>query len=258
MRRKLLLMNLALLVLGAAGVWRLRIEYRLAAERYRILNQPAPPAGHSAPGPPPPAMQGGVAAVQPAAYLDAAEKYLFSPDRNPNVVVEPPKIKPRPALPVLFGVMNLGDGPIAIMAAESNAAHKAIHIGDKVGEFKLLGATGDRITLEWEGQTIQAEVSDVLVRAAAAGGPAGAPNAPSAAGGPAAAPGSSAASVVNPNAASRPGEYVIGAPMPTATGTVYASPAGDSAPNGAVYEGKRKVVRQTPFGPQAWWEDVRQ
>jgi hypothetical protein len=46
--------------------------------------------------------------------------------------------------------------------------------------------------------------------------------------------------------------------MQGSSGTVYASPAGDTAPPGTVYQGKRKVVRQTPFGTQSWWEDVKQ
>lgn len=249
MKRRLLVVNGVLLVATGIGLGRFRVEYRQSQERYRVLTPPrapVPPAVPPAQVPPP---------VQPAAYFDAAQKYLFSPDRNPNVAVEPPKVKPRPALPALFGVMNLGTGPIALMAANATGAHKPIRIGEAIGEFKLVAAGGDKITLEWEGEKIQAQVSDLLVKQAApqqqAAGTANAGGTLSGAAALAPAP-----TVVNP-AAGRPGEYVVGSPIEGRPGTYYA-PAGDTAPPGTVFQNKRKVLRQTPFGSQAWWEDVRQ
>ena len=251
MRRRLLAGNLALLALAGAGLWKLRLDYQHALERSRILNA-APAARKDLP---PPAPAPAPAPVQPAAYLDAAANYLFSPDRNPTVVVEPPKVKPRPTLPLLFGVMNLGGGPIAIMAEKQNAPHKTVRVGEMIGEFKLLGVDQDDISLEWDGQAILAHVSDVLVRPAAAEGGAGA-TASAAAAAPSA--GGAGATVMNTVSSGKPGEYLIGGPTQTATGTIYTSPPGDAAPHGAVYQGKRKVVRQTPFGTQSWWEDVKQ
>jgi hypothetical protein len=67
-----------------------------------------------------------------------------------------------------------------------------------------------------------------------------------------------APTVTNSSTTNRPSQYIIGQAMEGRSGTVYASPPGDTAPNGAVYEGKRKVVRQTPFGAQSWWEDIKQ
>lgn len=253
MRRRLWVVNAVLAAAIATGLWRFRAEYRRAQERYRAFQTPAsqapPPAAAAAPPRP----------VQPADYFDAAQKFLFSPDRNPNVVVEPPKVKPRPPLPVLFGVMNLGGGPIALMAASSNAKHQSVRIGEAVGEFKLLAAGGDAITLEWEGEKIEARVSDLLVKQAAQPAPAvtggGTITGPAALAPPGAASGGNAATVMNPTG--RAGEFVIGAPIEGRPGTYY-SPAGDTAPPGAVHQGRRKVVRQTPFGQQAWWEDVKQ
>ncbi len=254
MKRRLIVINLALAAAIAAGLWRFRVEYRRAHERYRVLQAPpaaAPPPAAPAPPPPP---------VQPAAYLEAAQKYLFSPDRNPNVVVEPPKVKPRPALPVLFGVMNLGGGPIALMATDPNAKHKSVRIGETIGEFKLAAAGGDQITLEWEGEKIHAHVSDLLVKQAPqpAGGGSAAPgggtiSGPAALNPPGAA--SNTSTVLNPG--SKPGEFVVGGPIEGRPGTYY-SPPGDTAPPGTVFQGRRKVVRSTPFGSQSWWEDIRQ
>lgn len=251
MKRRLLVVNGVLLVAAGIGLWRFRVEYRQSQERYRVLTPPrapVPPAVPPAQLPPP---------VQPATYFDAAQKYLFSADRNPNVAVEPPKVKPRPALPALFGVMNLGTGPIALMAANASGAHKPIRIGEAIGEFKLVAAGGDKITLEWEGEKIHAQVSDLLVKQAAPQQAPGTANAGGTISGPAALapPGAgNAATVVNP--AGRPGEYLVGSPIEGRPGTYYA-PAGDTAPPGTVFQNKRKVVRQTPFGSQTWWEDVR-
>ena len=238
MRRKLLVVNLALIALAGAGVWRFRTDYWGAMGRYRVLHPaPAPPVKTAAAEPPSPGP------IQPASYLDAAGRVLFSPDRNPTVVVETPKVKPRPALPQLYGVMNLGEGPIAIMAASPQAAHKTVHVGETIGEYKLVSAAGDEITLEWDGQSIHAQISDVLVR------PSDAPQA-----GPAA-PAAAASPVVNN--AGRPGEYAIGPATQGQNGTIYQSPQNDTAPDGTIYQGKKKVVRQTPFGTQSWWEDVK-
>jgi hypothetical protein len=254
MKRRLLLLNAALVAAAAVGLWRFRVEYRRAQDRYRLL-QPA-----AAPAPPPPALAAAPPPLQPATYFDAAQKYLFSPDRNPTVAVEPPKVKPRPPLPALFGVMNIGTGPIALMAPAGNARHKAIRIGDSIGEFKLLAAGGDQITLEWEGEKIQAQVSDLLVKqeapgAATAGAAAGGTITGPAALAPSGASQGNAATVLNP--AGRQGEIVIGNPIEGRPGTYYSTP-GDTAPSGTVHQGRRKVVRQTPFGTQAWWEDVKQ
>ena len=47
-------------------------------------------------------------------YNDVAQKNLFSKDRNPQVIIDPPKPpdppKPMPKLPVVYGVMGLPSG----------------------------------------------------------------------------------------------------------------------------------------------------
>ena len=249
MRRKLLLANLILALLTTAGLWQLRRAHISGQARYRTLDgtmrAPSAPAPGGQPAP--------VGPLEPAAYLDAAQKFLFSRDRNPTVAVpEPAKPKPRPALPQLFGVMNIGGGPVAIMAATPNTPHKTVRVGESIGEFKLLGAAGDQITLEWEGQAFQSQVSDLLVRpsreqATAAQAPP--PPASSGAG----------ATILNPSASGSgsTAEYKIGPAVQGASGTIYQSLPGDTAPHGAIFQGKRKVVRASPFGTSAWWEDAK-
>ena len=252
MRQRLMIVSIVLFAATGVGLWRFRTDYRQAQERYRILQAAKPAAA------PPPAPAPVPGAVQPGSFLDAAAKYLFSPDRNPTVVVEQPKAKPRPALPQLYGVINVGDGPIALMTIKPNEPHKPVRAGETIGEFKLLAASKDHITLEWDGQKIEKQVSDLLVRGASgttAG--AGGGTAISATGGSQTPGAGRGTPIVNPSVPVPKIEPMIGAPMQGANGTVYASPPGDTAPDGAILNGKKKVVRQTPFGSQAWWEDVK-
>ncbi len=260
MRRRLLALNLALLAASVLGIWRLRVEYRRAVDRYRIL-QPPPAAAATLPA----AQATPMAAAQAASYLDAAQKYLLSPDRNPTVVVAPPKVKPKPPLPQLFGVMSIGGGPTAFFAVPGAQRQKAVRLGETIGEFKLVAVASDQIELEWEGEKFQAQVSELMTgpareQAPAASGATGGANAGGTLVGDAAInpPGAaSSATPVNPAASGRPGDIRFGPEMQTATGTVYQAAPGETSPHGTVHQGKRKVVRQTPFGQQAWWEDIK-
>jgi hypothetical protein len=59
-----------------------------------------------------------------------------------------------PALPLFHGLLDLGDGPIAIMSDGPKGPHRDYQPGDKVGAFKLVAVNNDELVLEWEGQTI--------------------------------------------------------------------------------------------------------
>src|ERR1700689_2899330 len=92
MNRKILALNLALLaMLGTLG-WMLRAHWR--ETRAQELAMLAKPARGSAQIPPPSPRP--PEAVVPANYLEVAQKTLFSKDRNPNVIIEPPPPPPAP------------------------------------------------------------------------------------------------------------------------------------------------------------------
>ncbi|MBV9507646.1 MAG: hypothetical protein JO323_21840, partial [Acidobacteriia bacterium] len=129
MKRKLLLLNVALLAfLGYAG-WRLRQEWldakaREAAELNKPLKWIAPPPFSALPASPP---------VTPSGYAEIATQMLFDRSRNPTVVVEvppPPPPQPMPPLPVYHGQMNIGSGPLAILSANATSPHEAVHPGE--------------------------------------------------------------------------------------------------------------------------------
>ncbi|MGA3041965.1 MAG: hypothetical protein ABSF54_14360, partial [Bryobacteraceae bacterium] len=158
----------------------------------------------------------------------------------PVVVVEPPpppKVVPMPALPLFHGVLNLGDGPMAILSEGPKGPHRDYQPGDKVGAFKLVAVNNDELVLEWEGQTITKKFDEILDRGTAA------PPAPG--------PAPAAAAAAPP-----PPPVATAAPLPGGdlSPGVKACVPGDTSPNGTVADGMRKVIRPSPFGSRCYWE----
>jgi hypothetical protein len=233
-KRKLLLANLALLGLSVAGGVHLRREWTEARDReQKVLRkriQPAPP--------PPIARLPVTEPVKAAGYNDIAQKMLFSKDRNPVVVIEappPPKPVPMPALPLFHGVVDFGDGPIAIMSEGPKGPHRDYQPGDKVGAFKLVAVNNAELVLEWEGQTITKKVDEILDRSTPPPS-----SGPAAAGRPA---------PVAPLVATAPA-----VPGGDLNGGIKACQPGDTSPGGTVADGMRKVIKPSPFGPRCYWE----
>ncbi len=163
MKRKLLLANLLLVALCVAGAVHLSHEWEDARAREQaVLQKRLRPAL-----PPPMAPLRANPPVKPAGYTEIAQKMLFSKDRNPTVVVEPPpppKIVPMPPLPLFHGVVDFGDGPMAIMSEGAKGPHRDYQPGDKVGEFTLVALNNEELTLEWEGKTITRKLEEILDR----------------------------------------------------------------------------------------------
>jgi hypothetical protein len=239
-KRKLLLANLALLTLSVAAALHLRRDWldadarEQAILRQRIKALPAPPllALHAADS------------LRAASYFDIAQKMLFSKDRNPTVIIEPPAPpppKPMPALPLFHGLLDLGDGPMAIMSENAKAPHRDYQPGDQVGAFKLVAVSNDAIVLEWEGHTITKNPEEMLDRGTP---PPTAPASPvaSAAAAPAPAP------KITPPEKPGPG-------LDLGRGVKACQP-GDTSAEGAIVDGMRKVVKPSPFGAKCYWEPV--
>jgi hypothetical protein len=249
LKRKLLILNLALVALLVAGLVELRREIRVARDRYSIFDEASAAAAATFPTP------GQAGAVRPADHMPIVERLLFSADRNPIVEVQAPVLEPvkRPELPLLVGLMDFGKGPIALMAAQGDAAAKPVSIGEKVGEYVFRAATAERITLEWQGQTFDVLHSELANRPAAkakaapvreARGPAGRR--------PAGGAMASAAADASPKQpAGLGGKYNIGRQIREGS---HAADPKDTSPAGTVYQGYVKRERRTPFGTQAWWE----
>lgn len=241
MRRKLILLNLVLVVLAVTGLWRLRTAWQSEKVREQaILHKSVPPL------PVPPHSPVPVAApVRAGDYLDIAQKNLFSRDRNPTVVVEikapPPKVMP--PLPVFHGILNLGDGPTAILSETKTALHRDFRPGEKIGEFTLVAVNSNEIVLEWDGKQIHKSLDELIDRSAPAADTAPAPVAQAAA----AAPPPQQQSQVPARA--EPG-VDIGRGL-------HACIPGDPSPAGTTMNGLRKVVEPGMFGQQCWWEPAK-
>ncbi len=234
-----MLLNLALVALIAAGAWRLREEWKeREARRNAVLGAKIATAA-APPSVPPPA----TTSVKAASYFDIAQKMLFAKDRNPQVIIEVKPVepeKPLPPLPAVHGVMNIGDGPLVMMSEKPGARQRGIHPGDKIGEYKLVSISSDEVELAWENRTVRKRLAELIDRAgdkSQAAAPAPQASAPAPAP-PPATPGKP-----------EPGKQI-------AEGMSACQP-GDDSPAGTVVNGMKKVITQTPFGPQCRWEATK-
>jgi hypothetical protein len=240
LKRKLWLLNILLVAAIALAGWQLRKEAReLHAREHATLDKhppvPAPPA--QPPAAPPPM-------VTAAAYIKIADEMLFSRDRNSKVIVDPPKPpdppKPLPPLPIVHGVMDIGDGPIVMMSEKSGGRHRGVHVGEKIGEFKLVSV--NRNDLGFENRTVKKTLQELIDR----GGGDAAPIAGQ--GGPA---GGASSAPAPPPVVNKP-EPNVKLSEDTAT-----CQTNDPSPAGTVANGMRKVVMATPFGNACRWEAVK-
>jgi hypothetical protein len=239
-RRKLWLVDLALLVLIVIAAVALRQRWMEGRSREEALLKQFIPV-------PPPPVIAPLPTLTPAAaaqYLEVAEHMVFSKDRNPNVILDPPAPPapppPMPPFPVAYGVMNLGDGPTAILSEKPGAQHRGYRAGERVGEFKLIALNNTELVLEWQGKYVKKRIEEladrrptIQVQEAEAPPPAAAQSKPTNLAENKAGPG---ADLGNSSKACVPGDT--------------------SAP-GTVQDGLKKVVNKTPFGESCRWEPVK-
>ena len=260
MKTKLVALNLLLLAGISAVAWQAKLRMDEAqAKRRANLNvkaAAAPAASVAAAATPKPD------AAAPAKYADVAQKNLFSRDRNPNIVIEPPaeKPKPMPALPVLYGVMGLPSGMRALMSEKPNSGTRPVKAGEKVGEFKVVSLDAQNVVFEWEGQTVARRVDELIDRSARDASAAPQSN------GPAAVVVNSAASATSSQqnqqnqqggtqqtSQNMSGPKGPGVEMGAPGRSERACAPGDSSPDGAVSGGYRKQTLVTPFGSRCSW-----
>jgi hypothetical protein len=240
LKPKLIALNILLVLALGAIVWQARSSWQQAQMKRRdnlsvkVKPLPAPPIT-AVPKPD---------AVPATKYADVATKDLFSKDRNPTVVIEPPKIetpKPMPPLPVVYGVLGLPSGTKAIMSEKAGGASRSVHAGDTIGEFKIAALDPQNVTFDWDGKQISRKIEDLIDRS----------NGPGAAGVQSAAVQSNAPPPPAPPA--NHGQPVTAGPGKETGGGQRACVPGDSSPGGTVADGYRKNVTPTPFGNLCSW-----
>jgi len=246
MNRKLRLLDLVLLVVAGLLFWRLRAEWTQSRARdFALLNKGLPAT--NVPGLAP------LENVGPISVMDFAEvalKNLFSPDRNANVIVDPPKPpppKPQPPFPVAHGVM-LWDGvpPTIVLSEKAGGPQKGYHPGDTIGPWKLVSVDNRYVDFEWDGKDFKKRIDELIDQTPIAQ-IAPPPPAPSAAPPP---PAAAQAGTTNLSSSSPQVGKDTG-------GGFKACVPGDNSPNGTIIDGMKKVVTATPFGSGCTWEPVK-
>ena len=241
MRRRLWLVDLTLLgfVILTAVELNHRREQSLSREQ-ALLRQMVPVVN-----PPILAPMVAVSPSMPAEYIEIAQRFLFSRDRNATVILDPPPPppppKPMPSLPTTSGVIDFGTGPTVLMSEKPGGEYKGYRVGEKIGEFTLVAANSQEIVLEWEGKQVRKRVAELIDKRAGeqvqqtAQAPAAAPQSPT--------------SLTAIGKAQGPGVEL----GPTSRACL----PNDAAAPGTVQDGYRKVVSKTPFGESCRWEAVK-
>jgi hypothetical protein len=249
MNRRLLLLNLALLALAASLGWLLR-EHWLEAQAHEraIFEQAARKKIVLTPPPVTPPKP-----VTPAEYIDVASKMLFAADRNPNVIVEPPKPAPppppMPALPSYYGQMRIGEPAVFLSAA--NVPQKSFHAGDKIGPFEIVSFDLEKIAFKWNDKIVERKPEDLRSKETppeltqpnpATQFPASQPQAQG-----------QSKSLGGSSDLSNKTDSVVGADIGASN---HACVPGDTSPAGTIVSGMKKVMTRGLMGMSCYWEPV--
>ncbi|MEP6961462.1 MAG: hypothetical protein ABI995_05265 [Acidobacteriota bacterium] len=257
MTRKVIVLNLLLLALLVwVGIrWRQSWLESKAREQAALTRQAKPATAVPPPAVPP------VGAISPAEYLSVAQQNMFSKDRNPNVIVEPPPPTPPPPppppeppvppLPKYYGQMAFGQ-PVIVLSTDK-ATQKGYHVGDKVGEFTIAEFDSESVTLGWNGKSLKRAVKDLAPKEEerrAAAPPVAARTATNVAARP------NVSKMGEGPSAAAPAERVepeVGKP----NGAYRDCVAGDNSPAGTVKSGYKKVMTIGLMGNECHWESTR-
>lgn len=186
-------------------------------------------------------------ALQAGEFTEIAESMLFKPGRgtafqvSSTQTVQPPSV----ALPRLFGVADLGNGPAALLAARPGMRAEWVRPGQPVGEFVLRSVSSDALVFLRSGRVVTATPEELRnpERTVTRAVPSKRVNAPS----------TPATRVGNEPAAGRPpgGRFRVGAEFRPGR---FAADPNDGATDGTTSGGFVRRVHQSPFGAQHWWE----
>lgn len=245
MIRKLTLVNVGLLALLAVLGWQVRREWVVAHareeafRRTRIEQKPGPPFTPLAKVDP----------LSAVSYAPMVQNNLFSKDRNPQVIIDPPAPPveiPVPPFPVARGVMMWpGKPPTVVFSERPGADQRGYRAGDKVGPWTVKSLDSQFVVLEWNGKEFKKRLDELIDRSANMVAEVPAP-----------APVANNAAKTTTDLSSNPTAGKEG-PGLDQGGGFKGCVAGDSTPNGAVVDGWKKFVTETPFGKSCHWEKAK-
>lgn len=238
-RRQLIGLYAVLIITMFLLAWRFVSEWKSANLRYGALarSRSKPASIYLSPAPPP----------QPSpAVGDIVTKNLFSADRNNDIVQDQKAAAPPPPVPIVFGTMNLGGSYEALMAEggsqRGRPAFRRVKKGESISEYRVVEIEDEKVVVEFRGEKTTIDVyqsARTVPQIEARSAPVAAP----------------------------PVVESGGAPVPQSAPTVQTSASAAGAASTAqsqtdpgirvTIEGnRRRMERQTPFGPQVWYENI--
>jgi hypothetical protein len=246
--RKVILLNVVLLALAGWLFWMLRMKWvELHQHEHTVLA--LSPAVRQRLAPPSP-----MAVLQPMKagdYNEVAQKMLFSKDRNPNVIVDPPAPPPpppapppMPELPSFYGTMALFGDPVILLKLPKGT-QKQYHAGDQVGPFKLVRFDRDTVVFDWEGKIVERNPADLKEKESAPQVAAAAPPPPP--------PTVNTGGVRTGDTDSAKVSDKLGKDN---GGGVRQCVPGDPSPAGTIIDGYKKKIVTNMFGATCMWEQV--
>ena len=181
-----------------------------------------------------------------ANYSAIVDNHLFTPDRSSVIPEEPASNTPAKPLgpkPVLMGIMGFSQDQYAWMVSadpKESKAYRQLKIGDSFGEYTLTKIMDQSVLMLARGEESEIRLNDPAKLVARDYTP------------PATAS-SSEKQVLNVGSQGQG----AAAANPKANATSPTELPRGAFPPGAIVGGRKKVLIQTPFGPQEIWQDVK-
>jgi hypothetical protein len=240
MKRKLLLLNLALIIslLLLIQQFHSRRNQFNQTHDLRLLT--------AKPDPSPLSPKPGVKTGASPNFFPIVTNLILTPDRTDIIPPEPPPAAPPkkvlPPKPILSGIFRLGGEEFVLMVSndpQQRGAQKRLKQGESFDNYVLVSILDQRVKMKYEEEEVEIrlnEPSGLVARESGAsthGATAAAGGRITSIGETTLSQGSARAQAVNP--VSAPVQPTEVPPPP----------------------GKRKVIRQTPFGPMESYEDIR-
>lgn len=253
MNRKLILLNVVLLLLAGWLFWMLRVKWVELHQHEHTVLALSPEVRKRLMIPSP------IPQFKPMTATDynaVAQNNLFAKDRNPNVIVDPPPAPPpppppppMPELPAYYGTMALFGDPVVVLKLPKGP-QKNYHAGDKVGPFQLVSFSREKVVFDWNGKTVERKPEELKEKAPApeeAAAPA--PPAP-------AAGANTGGRAISIGGAANDDAKVSEVLGPDNGGNVRMCVKGDTSPAGTVVDGYKKRIATNMFGETCMWEKV--
>jgi CheY-like chemotaxis protein len=91
-------------------------------------------------------------------YSGIATNDLFSTDRSSTITLDSSPPRP-PSLPIVYGVLGLASGSVAIVSDESSGGSRSVRAGDVLGVVSVVSIDNQRVVFEASGKQTSVDVA---------------------------------------------------------------------------------------------------